>query len=152
VSSPVREVPAGDPAVSVDALTVHAFDIPVDGPDGREQDGTLTWESVTMIVVEARAHGQAGLGYTYGDVATAALIESKLTQAVRGADAMAPPAAQVGLSGHCAPAVSAHAFCAVPHPEYFHTHVRAEGIAFDGTLSPAGRGAAPRPGTSRPGA
>ena len=93
MSSPVREGPAGDPAVSVDALTVHAFDIPVDGPDGREQDGTLTWESVTMIVAEARADGQAGLGYTYGDVATAALIESKLTQAVRGADAMAPPAA-----------------------------------------------------------
>jgi L-alanine-DL-glutamate epimerase-like enolase superfamily enzyme len=90
---PPVEAPAGDPAVPVDDLTVHAFDIPVDGPDGKEQDGTLTWESVTTILVEARAGGQVGIGYTYGDVSTAALVESRLTGAVRGADAMAPPAA-----------------------------------------------------------
>jgi L-alanine-DL-glutamate epimerase-like enolase superfamily enzyme len=61
-------------------------------------------------------------------------------------------ARQIELSGHCAPAVSAHAFCAVPHLrhlEYFHTHVRLEGIAFDGTLSPAGGALRPDPG--RPG-
>jgi L-alanine-DL-glutamate epimerase-like enolase superfamily enzyme len=43
------------------------------------------------------------------------------------------------LSAHCAPAVSAHAFCAVPrlrHLEYFHDHVRLESLAFDGTLNP----------------
>jgi hypothetical protein len=48
--------------------------------------------------------------------------------------------------------VSAHAFCAVPrlrHLEYFHTHVRLEAIAFDGTLSPAGGALRPDPG--RPG-
>jgi L-alanine-DL-glutamate epimerase-like enolase superfamily enzyme len=59
---------------------------------------------------------------------------------------------QVDLSGHCAPAVSAHAFCAVPHLrhlEYFHTHVRIEYIAFDGTLSPDG--GALRPDTERTG-
>lgn len=59
---------------------------------------------------------------------------------------------QIDLSGHCAPAVSAHAFCAVPHLrhlEYFHTHVRVEGMAFDGTLSPAGGVLRPDPG--RPG-
>jgi len=39
--SPVH-VPAGDRAVPVDDLAVHAFDIPVDGPDGKEQDGTLS--------------------------------------------------------------------------------------------------------------
>lgn len=39
-------------------------------------------------------------------------------------------ARQLDLSGHCAPAVSAHAFCGVPwlrHLEYFHTHVRQAG-------------------------
>jgi L-alanine-DL-glutamate epimerase-like enolase superfamily enzyme len=77
----------------VDDVTVHAFDIPVDGPDGKEQDGTLTWESVTLILVEAAAGGHTGIGYTYGAVATAALAESKLASTVRGADAMAPPAA-----------------------------------------------------------
>ncbi|MBO0822220.1 MAG: hypothetical protein J2P26_15395, partial [Nocardiopsaceae bacterium] len=90
---PPRQVPAGDQAAQVDGLAVHAFDIPVDGPDGKEQDGTLTWESVTLVVVEASAGGQTGVGYTYGDVSTAALAESKLATAVRGADAMAPPAA-----------------------------------------------------------
>jgi L-alanine-DL-glutamate epimerase-like enolase superfamily enzyme len=61
-------------------------------------------------------------------------------------------ARQTELSGHCAPAVSAHAFCAVPHLrhlEYFHSHVRLEDIAFDGTLSPAG--GALRPDQGSPG-
>jgi L-alanine-DL-glutamate epimerase-like enolase superfamily enzyme len=56
------------------------------------------------------------------------------------------------LSAHCAPAVSAHAFCAVRrlrHLEYFHDHVRCEGLLFDGTLSPSG--GALRPDTGRPG-
>lgn len=83
----------GKPAVTVHDVGVHAFDIPVDGPDGREQDGTATWESVTLIVAEAEADGRSGIGYTYGDVATAALIESKLAGTVRGADAMTPGAA-----------------------------------------------------------
>ena len=58
----------------------------------------------------------------------------------------------IDLSGHCAPAVSAHAFCALPHVrhlEYFHTHVRIESMAFDGTLSP--QGGALRPDPARPG-
>ena len=46
----------------------------------------------------------------------------------------------VALSLHCAPAVSAYAGCAlerVLHLEYFHDHVRLEGLLFDGTLEPA---------------
>lgn len=61
-------------------------------------------------------------------------------------------ACQVDLSGHCAPAVSMHAFCAVPrvrHLEYFHTHARLEGLAFDGVPSP--QGGALRPDPSRTG-
>lgn len=60
---------------------------------------------------------------------------------------------QIDLSAHCAPAVSAHAFCAVPrlrHLEYFHDHVRIEHLLFDGnvTLQSGGR---LRPDASRPG-
>ena len=61
-------------------------------------------------------------------------------------------ARQLDLSAHCAPAVSAHAFCAVPrlrHLEYFHNHVRLEGLAFDGVLSASG--GALRPDPSRAG-
>ncbi len=55
---------------------------------------------------------------------------------------------QTDLSAHCAPAVSAHAFCAVPrlrHLEYFHDHVRMEHLVFDGVLTPAGGSLWPDP-------
>jgi L-alanine-DL-glutamate epimerase-like enolase superfamily enzyme len=48
---------------------------------------------------------------------------------------------QIPFSAHCAPAVSAHACCAMEsllHLEYFHDHVRVEGMLFDGALSPDG--------------
>jgi L-alanine-DL-glutamate epimerase-like enolase superfamily enzyme len=56
------------------------------------------------------------------------------------------------VSGHCAPQLGAHAFCAVPnlrHLEYFHDHVRIERMLFDGVLEP--EGGALRPDRSRPG-
>jgi L-alanine-DL-glutamate epimerase-like enolase superfamily enzyme len=56
------------------------------------------------------------------------------------------------VSAHCAPAISAHAFCAVPrlrHLEYFHDHVRVEGMVFDGVPEPEGD--VLRPDLSRPG-
>lgn len=43
------------------------------------------------------------------------------------------------LSGHCAPALSAHAFAACEttvHLEWFHDHVRAESLLFDGAPTP----------------
>jgi L-alanine-DL-glutamate epimerase-like enolase superfamily enzyme len=59
---------------------------------------------------------------------------------------------QIPFSAHCAPSVSAHACCAVEtlaHLEYFHDHVRVEGMLFDGALDPeAGH---LRPDPSRPG-
>ena len=84
---------AGKTAMPVDDVTVHAFTIPTDGPDGQEQDGTLTWSSTTIILVEAQAGGCTGLGYTYGDVSVATLVESKLAGVVTGGDALAPAAA-----------------------------------------------------------
>jgi L-alanine-DL-glutamate epimerase-like enolase superfamily enzyme len=56
------------------------------------------------------------------------------------------------LSGHCAPALHLHAACAVPrfrHLEWFHDHVRIEGMLFDG--APVARGGRIRPDLSRPG-
>jgi L-alanine-DL-glutamate epimerase-like enolase superfamily enzyme len=79
--------------VPVENVTVHAFTIPTDGPDGQEQDGTLTWSSTTIVMVEARAGGHTGIGYTYGDVSTAVLVESKLADVVTGMDTLAPAAA-----------------------------------------------------------
>jgi L-alanine-DL-glutamate epimerase-like enolase superfamily enzyme len=56
------------------------------------------------------------------------------------------------VSAHCAPAISAHAFCAVErrrHLEWFHDHVRIEGMLFDGAPEPVD--GALRPDRSRPG-
>jgi L-alanine-DL-glutamate epimerase-like enolase superfamily enzyme len=42
------------------------------------------------------------------------------------------------LSAHCAPSLHMHAGCAVPnfrHVEYFHDHVRIEGMFFDGFIA-----------------
>jgi len=59
---------------------------------------------------------------------------------------------QVDVSAHCAPAISAHVFCAVErrrHLEYFHDHTRIESMLFDGL--PELRDGALRPDRSRPG-
>ncbi|MEU0600180.1 enolase C-terminal domain-like protein [Streptomyces sp. NPDC006393] len=76
----------------VDAVDVHAFEVPTDGPDGKEQDGTLDWESTTIVLVRVHAGGRTGLGYTYGDVSAAAFVESMLAPAIKGQDAFSPPA------------------------------------------------------------
>jgi len=70
----------------VERLEVSAFTIPTDEP---ESDGTLEWESTTIVVVLAHADGRSGLGYTYADVAASCLIESRLAGVVEGRDAMA---------------------------------------------------------------
>jgi L-alanine-DL-glutamate epimerase-like enolase superfamily enzyme len=68
---------------AVDALDVSAYTIPTDAP---ESDGTLEWNSTTIVVVEAHGGGAVGLGYTYADAAAGALVESRLSEVVRGAD------------------------------------------------------------------
>jgi L-alanine-DL-glutamate epimerase-like enolase superfamily enzyme len=69
----------------IESLTLSAYTVPTDAP---ESDSTLRWDSTTIVLVEAAAGGERGLGYTYGDVSTGKLIESKLSEAVRGKDAM----------------------------------------------------------------
>jgi L-alanine-DL-glutamate epimerase-like enolase superfamily enzyme len=83
-------------AVAVDtALDVAAYTIPTDEP---ESDGTLEWDSTTIVIVEARADGVTGLGYTYTDASAAQLIEGKLAEAIRGIDALDVGAAWEAMS------------------------------------------------------
>ena len=74
----------------VQRLEVAAFEIPTDEP---ESDGTLSWDSTTIVVVEARAGGETGLGYTYGHRAIADIVAGELADAVEGLDALAAPLA-----------------------------------------------------------
>ncbi|GAA3951520.1 enolase C-terminal domain-like protein [Streptomyces marokkonensis] len=76
----------------VDAVDVHAFEVPTDGPDGREQDGTLEWESTTLVLVRVHAGGRSGLGYTYGDVSVASFVSSVLAPVIEGGPVSSPPA------------------------------------------------------------
>ncbi|WP_306187318.1 enolase C-terminal domain-like protein [Streptomyces sp. MK5] len=79
-------------ACRIDAVDVHAFEVPTDGPDGKEEDGTLQWDSTTLVLVRAHAAGRTGLGYTYGDVSVASFVESELADTVRGQDIGSPAA------------------------------------------------------------
>jgi L-alanine-DL-glutamate epimerase-like enolase superfamily enzyme len=80
--------------VAVEGLDVTACTVPTDEP---ESDGTLEWESTTIVVVEAHGGDETGLGYTYGDVSVGAFVESKLEAAVGGADALSPPSAWTAM-------------------------------------------------------
>jgi L-alanine-DL-glutamate epimerase-like enolase superfamily enzyme len=80
-------MPSGK-ATPIDRVEVSAFKIPTDAP---ESDGTLAWNSTTLVLVEAQAGGISGIGYSYANAATATLIRDTLVDVVRGCDAMAVP-------------------------------------------------------------
>jgi L-alanine-DL-glutamate epimerase-like enolase superfamily enzyme len=97
----------------VTSIEVEACTIPTDAP---EADGTLAWKETTIVIVHARCAHSWGLGYSYADVATAKLIETKLAALVQGLDALSPPAAweamvvgirNLGRPGICSMAVAA---------------------------------------------
>jgi L-alanine-DL-glutamate epimerase-like enolase superfamily enzyme len=100
--------------VEVERLEVSAYTVPTDEP---ESDGTLEWDSTTLILVEVEGGGERGLGYTYGAVAVGQFIESQLADQVRGADPLGPPAAwaamQEGIRNAGRPGVGAMAVSAV---------------------------------------
>ncbi|HET7307135.1 MAG TPA: enolase C-terminal domain-like protein [Gammaproteobacteria bacterium] len=70
---------------TVESVKVSAFKIPTDAP---ESDGTLEWDSTTLVLVEISAGGKTGLGYTYGHHAIGMLIADKLASLVEGRDVM----------------------------------------------------------------
>jgi L-alanine-DL-glutamate epimerase-like enolase superfamily enzyme len=72
----------------IDALDVRAYEVPTATP---ESDGTLTWDSTTLVYVEVHGAGETGIGFTYADAATAKLIETVLRDAIQGKNA-----AQIG--------------------------------------------------------
>lgn len=73
-------------AVTLGAPRVSVYTVPTDAP---ESDGTLVWDSTTLVLVEIDAGGKHGLGYTYADHATATLIRDLLAPLLAGRDAMA---------------------------------------------------------------
>lgn len=65
---------------------VSVYTVPTDAP---EADGTFSWDSTTMVLVELQAGDKHALGYTCADISTAKLVETLLHQVVLGQDAFA---------------------------------------------------------------
>jgi L-alanine-DL-glutamate epimerase-like enolase superfamily enzyme len=95
-------------------LRASAYTIPTDRP---EADGTIEWNSTTLVVVDAVADsGEHGLGLTYGAKAASALIDEKLGAEVVGRPvedirsswrAMVRSVRNVGRQGIASTAISA---------------------------------------------
>ncbi len=101
------------PGVSIDSVRAQAFEIPTDKP---EADGTISWSSTTLVLVEIAGGGEIGLGYTYASSSIVGLIADKLASIVKGQDAFNPQGAflsmqravrNLGREGLAATAISA---------------------------------------------
>jgi L-alanine-DL-glutamate epimerase-like enolase superfamily enzyme len=75
-------------------IDVSAYTIPTDFP---ESDGTIAWDHTTIVIVEAFAGNEMGIGYTYGDLACGRLVDRILSPLLLGRDALAIPAAWVAM-------------------------------------------------------
>jgi L-alanine-DL-glutamate epimerase-like enolase superfamily enzyme len=81
-------------SIPVESIQVSSYTIPTDSP---ESDGTISWDHTTIVIVEARAAGRYGIGYTYAGNATATLIHDLLASNVTGMDALSPNAAYMTM-------------------------------------------------------
>lgn len=99
---------------SIEAVEATAYTIPTEIEE--ESDGTLVWDSTSIVVVEVACGEQRGLGYTYADPSVAQVVKSKLASIVEGSDPldvqrtwaqMQVQVRQLGHSGLAAMAVSA---------------------------------------------
>ena len=72
----------------VDAIDVNAYEIPT--ATDEESDGTLIWDSTSIVVVEITCGDHTGLGYSYCHPSAAHVIESKLADIVTEADPLMP--------------------------------------------------------------
>jgi hypothetical protein len=75
------------PDVSIETVRAQAFWIPTDRP---EADGTMSWNSTTLVLVETSDGGKVGTGYTYPSACIVDLIRDVLAPAIAGRDAFTP--------------------------------------------------------------
>jgi hypothetical protein len=68
---------------SISSSTVRVYTVPTDAP---EADGTISWNSTTMVLVELVVGDVRGIGYTYADAATANVAQHLLKTIVDSAD------------------------------------------------------------------
>ena len=102
-----------DSAAPITRVQVQAYTVPTEQP---ESDGTLQWDSTTLVLVTVNAADRSGIGWTYADTATARLIKDRLGPSLEGRDALSitecwnhlvHQVRNLGSPGVCAMAVSA---------------------------------------------
>jgi L-alanine-DL-glutamate epimerase-like enolase superfamily enzyme len=76
------------PEAVVESVDAQAYTIPT---DAAEADGTAAWRATTLVVVQARAAGHTGTGWTYGPAGVAGLVTELLADVVIGRDVLAVP-------------------------------------------------------------
>lgn len=76
----------GTPVAEVSSA---AYTIPTDAP---EADGTIAWDSSTLVLVQVRAGDVTGTGWTYAAPPAAAVVRDLLAPVVVGSDPLAVPA------------------------------------------------------------
>lgn len=103
----------GRACARVERIDVAVCTIPTDQP---ESDGTLEWNSTTLVVAHAVAADVSGVGYTYAHASAGHLIKTTLAHAVIGGDAMNVAASHeamvrsirnLGRPGICSTAIAA---------------------------------------------
>jgi L-alanine-DL-glutamate epimerase-like enolase superfamily enzyme len=81
----------------IERVRARTFKIPTDKP---EADGTIAWDSTTLVLVEVSGGGMVGLGYTYSSASIVTLIQGKLAKVIEGLDVLDPQSAWLSMQ-HC---------------------------------------------------
>ena len=74
--------------MSIDRVDARAYTIPTDQP---EADGTLSWDSTTMVTVTISDGDVTGLGWTYASPGAAALVRDHLAPVLLGGNPTETP-------------------------------------------------------------
>jgi L-alanine-DL-glutamate epimerase-like enolase superfamily enzyme len=83
---------------TISRVDTAAYTIPTDAP---ESDGTIAWNSTTIVIAQVTAGATTGIGYSYADAAAATLMRHTLTPVVLGRRAGDVTAISVALAQAC---------------------------------------------------
>src|ERR1044072_5825139 len=67
---------------------VSVYTVPTDAP---EADGTLSWDTTTMVIVEGTTGDETGTGWTFGPAAVGIFLTEHLAPLVEGRSALDIP-------------------------------------------------------------
>lgn len=70
---------------SIDSVDARVYTVPTDEP---EADGTIAWDSTTMVLVQVRSGSTVGTGWTYGAAQCGAVVTDTLAPLIVGTSAL----------------------------------------------------------------